>query len=837
MKKKLYKKITQKTITIISLLIITINFVLPTKSQADVGGVLATPITTFALMLLDTIEGGLQYFFLGGPISTATVTFDADEYLKIAKQFKLSENKSNKKVQDIVDDYQSWHSFNFKGTDEAGWDYVVTKFSPAEIFSNQIPMFSINFINPPKAGSGQKTIASELQDSIASWYKALRMLALVGMLSMLVYVGIRIMLSSTASDKAKYKNMIMDWLIAICLLFFLHYIMEFTIVLTDSVTSMISSVGGDFEVELKKEKSDGTLKDAKTDLGKEPYVTNLMGLCRMRAQNKNLAPKLIYIIIYGMLVGYTVMFTFAYLKRVLMMAFLTVISPVVVLTYPIDKISDGNAQGFNMWLKEYVFNALIQPIHLILYTVLVESAINLATDNPIYTIAAMMFILPAEKIMRKFFNFQKAQAGTMTGVEGFAGGLIANKLIGGVAGKFINNGRKSGEKSGNEREGSNTKLRMQDKPNLGEAFVPEGSKPNNVRSIDGNTVNSNQRNTGNVQVGTNNNKEMLDKEKQNDLKNKNMIDSPDTVAENRAGLQDKVDYYNGQLVGAGNEKNDNVTPQDPELITANEAKDLINGPNSNTIDTNNINTNLNDAQEKRKRAIKGVKSVVKNNYKGALRKVAKATVGGGLALTAGSIALAKGDLSKAASVAGIGYGAGSGFVSAVPNIGKSIARKASTIGSNIKNQYREGAYGVLEAQKMREEEQMKKQKEAFMTNNDNEEKYKEMAYKLGTKDYKKVMENAYELKTYGIKDENIQKTLEVAYGKKGENGGVGLNKAAAVALQTQRYGKDVLLDEKKSQVLEKKFAKEIMTKGNGKLTEDQAKQRAKDVMGLYSKFT
>ena len=40
------------------------------------------------------------------------------------------------------------------------------------------------------------------------------------------------------------------------------------------------------------------------------------------------------------------------------MAFLTIIAPLVALTYPIDKINDGKAQAFNMWFKEYIFNLL-----------------------------------------------------------------------------------------------------------------------------------------------------------------------------------------------------------------------------------------------------------------------------------------------------------------------------------------------------------------------------------------------------------------------------------------------------------------------------------------------
>lgn len=49
---------------------------------------------------------------------------------------------------------------------------------------------------------------------------------------------------------------------------------------------------------------------------------------------------------YIMLVGYTIKFTVIYLKRVLNIAFLTLIAPIVAFTYPIDKSIDGKAARF-----------------------------------------------------------------------------------------------------------------------------------------------------------------------------------------------------------------------------------------------------------------------------------------------------------------------------------------------------------------------------------------------------------------------------------------------------------------------------------------------------------
>ena len=160
------------------------------------------------------------------------------------------------------------------------------------------------------------------------------------------------------------------------------------------------------------------------------WPTNLMGRARIELQlepdehltDDDIAMRQFgYTVIYLALVIYTMLFLFRYLKRLLMLTFLTIIAPLVAMTYPLDKIKDGSAQAFNMWFKEYLFNLLIQPVHLILYTVLIGSAMDLVVDNLIFGLVALGFILQAEKLLRKFFGFDKAS--TIAGGSALGGAL------------------------------------------------------------------------------------------------------------------------------------------------------------------------------------------------------------------------------------------------------------------------------------------------------------------------------------------------------------------------------------------------------------------------------
>ena len=62
------------------------------------------------------------------------------------------------------------------------------------------------------------------------------------------------------------------------------------------------------------------------------------------------------------------------MKRFLMVGFLIVISPLITITYSIDKAGDGKAQAFSTWLKEFMVNILIQPLHALIYLVFVLMA-------------------------------------------------------------------------------------------------------------------------------------------------------------------------------------------------------------------------------------------------------------------------------------------------------------------------------------------------------------------------------------------------------------------------------------------------------------------------------
>ena len=65
----------------------------------------------------------------------------------------------------------------------------------------------------------------------------------------------------------------------------------------------------------------------------------------VKNNNEYIPTSVAYLIIYVALVVFTAVFTMRYIKRVIYIAFLTLMAPMVALTYPLDKIKDRKSTG------------------------------------------------------------------------------------------------------------------------------------------------------------------------------------------------------------------------------------------------------------------------------------------------------------------------------------------------------------------------------------------------------------------------------------------------------------------------------------------------------------
>ena len=402
-----------------------------TESDGDIWGILFSPFTALFIGIADGVNYILRTAIVGNK------AIDGQSYKVVisgSRAEKYMENDYMKDKDETTEPPTAWISKS--GIDHStlgGITYYVSTidYTPAEIFAGRISALNANFFKTDQEydnllGGKNKSIVESLRDVVSNWYVAIRNIAIVGLMSVLLYMGIRIVISSSSNDKAKYKQMLVDWIVALCLIFFMHYIMAFTMTVSEQIIKVFTNDDSGAINQCMIRLYSSFDENGPIAIEKRQWHSNFVNVARMKTQYDNLPAKFGYTALYFAFTGYTVYFTIVYLKRLLMLAFYTMIAPAVALTYPLDKIRDGKAQAFNFWLKDYIFYAFLPVLHMLLYTVFVSSALDLATKNMIYAIFAMAFIVPAEKIVKKMFHIQ---GNTEDRIGGFAGGALASSLF------------------------------------------------------------------------------------------------------------------------------------------------------------------------------------------------------------------------------------------------------------------------------------------------------------------------------------------------------------------------------------------------------------------------
>ena len=273
---------------------------------------------------------------------------------------------------------------------------------------NRVSLFNINYFNTNDTYSvGELEIETnysnkQIKQGIASVYYVCRVLAMIGALIVLIYIGIRMALSTVSSDQAKYKKMFVSWLESVIIIFVMIYIMTAVISLGERLTGIFY----DMEQQLiNSDEGYGVFEDTIREKLLE-FIFKVGGL-----------ELTIWSIIYWILLFMEIKFFWLYMKRMLMIGLLIIVSPLITITYSIDKAGDGKAQVFSSWMKEFIVNVFIQPLHALIYMILVLTANSIATSSPLVAVALLMSMGSVERMVKVVFDMRNLS--TLKGVNKF----------------------------------------------------------------------------------------------------------------------------------------------------------------------------------------------------------------------------------------------------------------------------------------------------------------------------------------------------------------------------------------------------------------------------------
>lgn len=264
-----------------------------------------------------------------------------------------------------------------------------------------------NAVNKMIANADEENVVVMIKKTIAEWFKIMRAIALAGMLCVLILIGIKIALSSLASEKAVYKRMLVDWLAGMAFLFLVQYIMLFIILLNEILVGQVESYAtGDNSPAAQVTKIEFA-EAAKTN---EDLEISVYEAVRSRAYDIKLINGLTGTVMYITLVVFAWRFSWMYLKRYFTLIVLTLMAPGVAFSYALQKVFTGKAKSWSNWLHEYIVNVLIQTVHAIIYASFVSMALAISLNSLAGMIIAfilMNFMLKADKIFRKIFKMSE----------------------------------------------------------------------------------------------------------------------------------------------------------------------------------------------------------------------------------------------------------------------------------------------------------------------------------------------------------------------------------------------------------------------------------------------
>ncbi len=290
---------------------------------------------------------------------------------------------------------------------------------------NKVDRVSVDYWN---ITPGTTTVRGMMAKVVTPWYNFFRQIATIVYMMTLLIIGIKIMFSSTADQKAKFKETLTSWVVGVAILTMFPYVMKYVVTINNTMVQSIHDYASSSDATCANPKIlNITTKEAFKMFGKSAFVENMLSenpaggskidaasirdsmmRVRLYAQYKK---KVILTAVYFIMIGQMIVILFMYYKRAFMIAFLITLFPLVAMTYVLDKMGDKKAQSFEIWFKEFVVNVIVQLFHAVVYAVVVGLGVEkYMTDDGswLFMIISILFLFEGEKILRGIFNVKGA---------------------------------------------------------------------------------------------------------------------------------------------------------------------------------------------------------------------------------------------------------------------------------------------------------------------------------------------------------------------------------------------------------------------------------------------
>ena len=269
-------------------------------------------------------------------------------------------------------------------------------FTLDKLFFGDFKFLDINIfnINTSKESNSKGNEANaNLKKGVAVWTNATRGFAVAISLLLFILGAVMLMLNSARTDSkatsiAALKNFLTDTVKGLMIALLITVVLAMILFAHDMVISIFNAI--------RYKMLENGAQSAEVIIYKNVLDLDINGYGYS-----------VSFIAYLFMSAYHIKFLIIYINRLLTIGFLIVVSPIISVTYALDKIGDGKSQVLSNFFKEFVDAVIVGLIYPILYLVYIYALAPITASSPLLSLFVITQFSRAEKTIKGMLNLRK----------------------------------------------------------------------------------------------------------------------------------------------------------------------------------------------------------------------------------------------------------------------------------------------------------------------------------------------------------------------------------------------------------------------------------------------
>ena len=270
-------------------------------------------------------------------------------------------------------------------------------FTLDKLFFGDFKFLDINIfnINTSKENNSRGNEANaNLKKGVAVWTNATRAFAVAISLLLFILGAVMLMINSTRTDKkatsiASLKNFLTDTIKGLMIALLIPIILAMILFAHDIIINIFNAI--------RYKMLESGAQSAEVIIYK-----NIISTKMVKGYGYSVS-----FIAYLFMSAYHIKFLIIYINRLLTIGFLIVVSPIISVTYALDKIGDGKSQVLSNFFKEFVDAVIVGLIYPILYLVYIYALSPITASSPLLSLFVITQFSRAEKTIKGMLNLRK----------------------------------------------------------------------------------------------------------------------------------------------------------------------------------------------------------------------------------------------------------------------------------------------------------------------------------------------------------------------------------------------------------------------------------------------